>query len=97
MNALTRIAANAAVFATLSLTIAGTTKADEVTGTVLAFDRVARVLVLTDKTVFPLEVATGDLPESLSAGDKVVVKFEGDEDGVRAISSINILTEDDDS
>jgi len=97
MNVLTRIVASTAACASLSLTVAGTVKADEVTGTVLAFDRVAKVLVLTDKTAYPLEVAISDIPATLSAGDQVTIDFKGDEDGISAINAITILAEGDDS
>lgn len=67
--------------------------ADETEGLVLAFDRVDRVLVLTDKTVWemPSSLAT---PEDLGRGDRILIEFasasEG-EDGLTAITSIERL------
>ena len=88
-------AVNAAAIATLSLAITGGANAGEVTGTVLAYDRVDGVLVLTDKSSFPLDVATTDIPTTLSAGDRVTIEFEGDESGITSINGITILTEGD--
>ena len=62
--------------------------ADEIDGTVLAFDRVARVLVMSDKSVIPLDNVQSELPEDLVAGDKVAVKYGSDEDGVSIVYSI---------
>jgi len=62
--------------------------ADEVTATVLAFDRVDNVIVLDDKTVF--NVTNPEIiPEGLKAGDSVEIIYESDGDnGVKAINSI---------
>ncbi|MEW9920893.1 hypothetical protein AB2B41_14860 [Marimonas sp. MJW-29] len=62
--------------------------ADEVTGTVLAFDRVDRVIVLDDKSVF--NVANVEIvPEGLKAGDTITIDYQSDgENGVKAIRSI---------
>ena len=62
--------------------------ADEVTATVLAFDRVDSIIVLDDKTVF--NVTTPDvIPEDLKAGDTITIDFKSDGDnGVTEIYSI---------
>jgi hypothetical protein len=62
--------------------------ADEVTATVIAFDRVDSVIVLDDKTVF--NVTTPDvIPDGLKAGDTVTIDYKSDGDnGVTAINSI---------
>ena len=60
-------------------------------GTVLALDRKARTLVLTDRTVWALELLKSDLPTGLKAGDRVQIDYEGDEEGVASISSITLL------
>lgn len=95
MNAISRLAVSAAAIAALSLAITGSANAGEVTGTVLAYDRVAGVLVLTDKSSYPLDVVASDLPTTLSAGDRVTISFEGDESGITAINSVVILAEGD--
>jgi cold shock CspA family protein len=65
--------------------------ADVSTGTVLVLDRKARVLVLTDRTVWALNVMKSALPTGLKAGDRVEIDYESDEEGVSAINSITIL------
>ena len=50
--------------------------ADEVTGTVLAFDRVDNVIVLDDKTVWTVPAGFA-LPADLIAGDKITIEFQG--------------------
>ena len=62
--------------------------ADETSGTVLAYDRVAHVLVLDDKTVWSLP---GDLilPDDLVAGDTITIDFQtAGDNGVGKINSI---------
>lgn len=62
--------------------------ADNTSGTVLAFDRVAHVLVLDDKTVWNLPPDL-ILPEDLVAGDPITIDFDGaGENGYGAINSI---------
>ncbi len=62
--------------------------ADEVTATVLAFDRVDSIIVLDDKTVF--NVTTPEvIPEGLKAGDTITIDFKSEGDsGVATIYSI---------
>ena len=63
--------------------------ADELEGTVLAYDRVANVLVMRDKTVIPLETFEGEPPEDLVAGDRVAVRFDSNEDtGISMVHSV---------
>ena len=64
--------------------------ADVSKGIVLVFDRKARILVLTDRTVWALESLKSDLPAGLKAGDRVEIEYESDEEGVSAINSIAI-------
>lgn len=62
--------------------------ADQSEGTILAFDRVAHVIVLTDNTVWnlPKDLA---VPEGLVQGDEVVFEFEsGGENGMVKILSV---------
>jgi hypothetical protein len=70
------------------LAIATPVLADETTGEILAFDRVARVIVLTDNTVWQLGEATMT-SDDLGAGDEVTIVFTSAGDsGVGSISSV---------
>ena len=65
--------------------------ADSTQGSVLAFDRVDKILVLADKTVWDLGLLTGNMPDSLKAGDDVVIDFISDGDnGVKSINTITL-------
>ena len=60
--------------------------------TVLAYDRKANILVLTDRSVFPLEKLVGDVPSGLKSGDRITIKYESNEDdGITKILSIMVL------
>lgn len=59
-------------------------------GTILAFDRKANTLVLTDRTVWPLDLLKTSLPAKLQAGDRVEIEYESDEDGISSIQSIEV-------
>ena len=65
--------------------------ADATDGTVLAIDRKAKTLVLTDRTVWALEALKSEPPVGLQAGDRVEIEYESDEEGVSAINSIAII------
>ena len=72
----------------LPLLLASPALADEATGKIVAFDRVANVIVLDDKTIWPLGEATETSPD-LVAGDEVTITFVGNEDaGVDKITSV---------
>ncbi len=60
-------------------------------GTILALDREAKVLILTDRTTWSLENLKSSLPADLKAGDRIEIKYESDEDGVSAINDIRLL------
>ena len=62
--------------------------ADEVTASVLAFDRVDSIIVLEDKSVF--NVTNKELiPEDLKAGDTITIIYQSEGDnGVKSIASI---------
>jgi hypothetical protein len=60
-------------------------------GTILALDRKARVMVLTDRTVWPLETAKSEVPVGLIAGNRVEIRYESDEEGISAINEIRLL------
>jgi hypothetical protein len=97
MNRLIAKAALAAALVSSALALAAPALADDVTSTVTAYDRVDGIIVLADKSVFALDVLTGEIPPTLSAGDRITIDYEGDEDGVSAINSITILSEGDKS
>ena len=66
--------------------------ADAVDGTVLAHDRVANILVLSDKTVWTLANLEAPLPDGLAAGDRVEISYESNEDdGLKLIHSVKRL------
>ncbi len=79
----------ATVFA---LAAASPVLADESSGEILAYDRKANVIVLTDKTVWTIP-AELELPADLVQGDKVHIEFtqKGDE-GITAISKIERIS-----
>ena len=62
--------------------------ADETSGTILAFDRVANILVLDDKTVWSLGEKT-EVTSDLMAGDTVKIIYVGGGDaGIGPITSV---------
>lgn len=61
-------------------------------GTILAYDRKANILILTDRTVFPLEKLTSAAPDNLKAGDRIQIQYDSNEDdGITAIHSIKVI------
>lgn len=71
--------------------MAGDGAQDVTQGTVLAHDRMAHTLVLSDRTVWALELLKTALPAGLKAGDRVQIEYEGDEDGVSTIKRITVM------
>lgn len=67
--------------------------ADEVTGTVVAHDRVAHRVIMEDRTIYEYDPATTELPRAILAGDTVRVTYRGGEDGIEAIERIEIVTD----
>ena len=65
---------------------------DSSNGTILAFDRKANTLVLSDRTVWPLELLKTPLAAELKAGDQVMILYESDEDGISSIQSVQLVT-----
>ncbi len=61
------------------LTLAAPALADKTSGSILAYDRLANVIVLTDKTHWQLNPQTL-VPADLAAGDKVTIDFKSDGD-----------------
>ncbi|MCV2873737.1 hypothetical protein OEZ71_15670 [Defluviimonas sp. WL0050] len=77
-----------ALLLALTLVLSTPAIADETTGKILAFDRVANVIVLDDKTIWPLADTTEISPD-LVAGDMVKIDYVGGGDaGVASITSI---------
>ena len=80
----------AALAALLALP-AGLAAADDTTGTIVAFDRAADVIVLQDRTVWELGAKTL-IPADLEAGDRVKITFTSAGDsGVGTIVSLEKL------
>jgi hypothetical protein len=76
---------------TLIVCAAFPTFADETTGKVQAFDRFARIIVMTEKTVWQLAADT-PAPAELKAGDVIHIAFETlREDGLDKIAAIETV------
>lgn len=67
--------------------------ADISEGTVLAFDRKENLVVLTDRTVWALELSKSPAPAGLKSGDRIRIEYESDEEGISQIYSIEILAD----
>lgn len=65
--------------------------ADISEGKVLVFDRKANLVVLTDRTVWALELSKSPPPAGLKSGDRIRIEYESDEEGISSIYSIEIL------
>ncbi|SPH24373.1 hypothetical protein DEA8626_03424 [Defluviimonas aquaemixtae] len=69
-------------------TFAAPAIADETSGTIIAYDRVDRIIVLDDKTIWTFGEKT-ELSPDLSAGDAVKIIYTGAADsGIGPIASI---------
>jgi hypothetical protein len=65
--------------------------ADETEGLILGFDRVDRIIVLEDKTVWQLPESI-DVPADLGRGDRVLIDFDSEgEDGISEITALERL------
>lgn len=64
--------------------------ADNTSGTILAFDRVAHIIVLEDNTIWNIVPVDLALPEDLKAGDKITIDFQTN--GDNGVGSINSIT-----
>lgn len=66
--------------------------ADLIEGTLLAYDRKANVIVLSDKSVWTLQNLEKPLPENLAAGERIEISYESNEDdGLRVIHGVKRL------
>lgn len=65
--------------------------ADETEGLILSFDRVDRIIVMTDLTVWEIPEAV-ETPADLGRGDRVHIEYESaGEDGLVAIDALHRL------
>lgn len=64
---------------------------DAADGTILALDRKAGMLVLTDRSVWTLESLKSPLPKDLKAGDRIEILYQSDEEGIGEIEQIRLL------
>jgi hypothetical protein len=61
-------------------------------GTVLAFDRVAQLLVLEDKSAWSLANMQNTLPIGIAVGNRVRIEYESAEDGSRLVREVRVIT-----
>jgi hypothetical protein len=79
------------VLAVVAALAAFPAQAETVTAKVAAFDRVDKILVLDDKTIWTLAGSEEAIPDSLKAGDDVTIEYTSPgEDGVGKITEIVI-------
>ena len=71
----------------------GPALSDSVTATVTAWDAASRTLTLEDFSQFADISAKVAVPPGLKAGDEVVVDFEGSENGIEAVNSVQLITD----
>jgi hypothetical protein len=62
--------------------------ADNITATVTGWDAANRTITLEDQSQFMAIPGTVVVPDGLKAGDQVSVEFEGSENGIESIQSI---------
>ncbi len=66
--------------------------ADISEGTVLVYDRKANLVILSDRTVWALELSKSPAPAGLKSGDRIRIEYESDEEGISSIYAIEILS-----
>jgi len=64
---------------------------DVTEGTLLAYDRKANILIMKDRTLWPLAELKSPLPAGLASGDRIEIRYESDEDGLSSILGIRVL------
>lgn len=67
--------------------------ADSMTGSVRAWDSVARTITLDDQSQFANIAKDVAVPHDLKEGDEITVDYYADEDGIQAIHSIMLNRE----
>ena len=75
----------------IAVPLAAPALADEVEGTVVAHDRLAHRVIMDDRTIYEYDPATTTLPRAILAGDRIRIDYRGGEDGVEAVTSIEIV------
>lgn len=79
------------VAAALLIASATSVLAETVTGTVTKWNPKYRTITLDDMSKFASIPKTVAVPESLKAGDRVIIEYEGGENGYEIINSITII------
>ena len=80
--------------AVIGVSMVAAARADTATGTIIAYDRKAQVIVMDDKSVWSLRGKDTPVPADLKAGDKVQIEAESaGEDGYGKITEIKVLAE----
>jgi hypothetical protein len=76
------------LIAALLIATAAPAFADTTTGTIVAFDRQADIIVMGDKTIWQLNPDTL-IPADLAAGDTVTIEFTSTgDDGVKSVDAL---------
>lgn len=84
-----KILLSASIIAALFTSVA---HAETITGTVLAYDRKANLIVMDDKAVYGFDGQTAKIPAELKAGDKIEIDGTGEgEDGYGSLTAVKIL------
>ena len=73
------------------LLVPAAARADLVTGTILAYDRVAQVIVFVDRSVW--RIGAVEVPEDLEAGDVVTIDYTSAGDS--GVGKVNRVTRQD--
>lgn len=81
------------LLAAAALAVATPVLADTTAGTVFTYDEDLGLLIMNDRTIWQLGTDT-IRPETLAAGDKVVINFtSAGDDGVASVDMISMQTE----
>lgn len=79
-----------ALFTLVASLAAAPVLAESITAPILAFDRKANIIVLTDKTVWTLDAAAM-VPDDLKSGDVVVMDYAAiGDDGLGKVTAIKL-------
>jgi hypothetical protein len=80
-----------ALAAALLITSVTPILAESLTGTVTEWDPTDRTITLDDMSKFASIPETVTVPANLKAGDRVIIDYEGGENGYEIINSITII------